>query len=225
MSQKSSDSRDILISYLNLRAALGLSAIALPILVWGIGLMNGVQIKTSISAYYHLPPTRDIFVAILCAIGVFLFTYKGYSDETWLNRALGVAAIGVGMCPTGYKGMSSDLYTSILAILHNICAFVLFSGMALLVSYSFPKNQSKSSKLPLGQQKTNSFLYRLCGLVIIGFGGFYLIRALWYWLNRQKLPSDPTLFYVEFASILAFGFAWLFKSHLIYRLITRKDPR
>ena len=82
------EQRAMMVSYLNLRGAIGLFALLLPVTVVGVGLMLGEPQRSSISSYYHYAPTRDIFVAILCAIGVFLSCYSGYSDQIWYKNEL-----------------------------------------------------------------------------------------------------------------------------------------
>lgn len=72
----------LLLSYKQLRLIPGLLGIALPIIlvVWGFFLCECIDIQDSISDYYSLR-TRDALVGILLAVGVFLFTYKGYERE------------------------------------------------------------------------------------------------------------------------------------------------
>lgn len=55
------------------------------------------------SAYYH-SPMRDIFVGAICAVGVFLYLYKGYSNKEniALNTA-GISAILVALFPMQWE--------------------------------------------------------------------------------------------------------------------------
>jgi len=76
-SESKSSSQSLIMSYLSLRIVVGILSIILPIVMLiGSNLFfkcNSVQ--ESISAYYHTA-MRDIFVGIISAISVFLFTYK-----------------------------------------------------------------------------------------------------------------------------------------------------
>ena len=65
-------------SYLIMRALVGALGIALPfalVLIDGWGFDGHPFPRTSLSAYYY-SGTRELFVGALCAIGVFLITYK-----------------------------------------------------------------------------------------------------------------------------------------------------
>jgi len=65
-----------------------------------------VLFQTSISAYYWtLDPERNAFVGVLCAVGVFLLLYKGYSwfEDRVLDLA-GVSAVGIAFFPMDKLG-------------------------------------------------------------------------------------------------------------------------
>src|SRR3954447_13327075 len=87
----------IVLSYLSVRRAIGAIGLLLPIVLGPVGwLVFGIEIQDNMSSYYHTA-LRDVFVGSLCAIGIFLFCYRGYD---WIKRwtaflgclsALGVA--------------------------------------------------------------------------------------------------------------------------------------
>ena len=90
---------DMLISYRTLRRVVGGIGIALPVaLVVGESVLNWeFGIRESMSSYYWSVWMRDMFVASLCAIGMFLLSYRG---EGWDNVAGDVAcasAVGSGI--------------------------------------------------------------------------------------------------------------------------------
>ncbi len=63
-------------SYLFLRKSLGYIGIALPfVLIIGKILLESPGISDSISSYYY-SVMRNVFVGILCAIGIFLICYR-----------------------------------------------------------------------------------------------------------------------------------------------------
>lgn len=71
----------LVLSYLDLRKAIGILGIALPfVLVVGKFLFDGPGTQPSISDYYYAS-MRDVFVGIRCAIGVFLMSYRGYERK------------------------------------------------------------------------------------------------------------------------------------------------
>ena len=68
---------DLIISYFTLRKTLGLLGILLPfVLVFGNWIIFRDGLENSISSYYHTG-MGDVFVGILFAMGLFLFSYKG----------------------------------------------------------------------------------------------------------------------------------------------------
>ena len=94
-----------------LRAAIGVLGLALP---WALALGENLRdrylssgsaagrwiLEGSISAYYHTG-MREVFVAILAALGIFLLCYKG--PEKWdvlAAKIAGASAILVALLPT-----------------------------------------------------------------------------------------------------------------------------
>ena len=79
-----------LISYLMLRKTIGILGLAFPIalIIGSVAFFGCQEVQGSISAYYHTD-MRNLFVGVLCAIGLFLFTYTGYdsTDATAGNIA------------------------------------------------------------------------------------------------------------------------------------------
>ena len=82
MGQQPDSDNSLVISYLWLRTAIGIIGIALPFaLVLGKILFDGGGLQNSMSAYYYTN-TRNLFVGSLCAIGIFLMSYRGYGAKT-----------------------------------------------------------------------------------------------------------------------------------------------
>ena len=72
----------LVLSYLSIRRSLGLLGLLLPILLGPVGWLTlGIDIQENMSSYYHTP-LRDVFVGVLCAIGIFLFCYAGTTRVT-----------------------------------------------------------------------------------------------------------------------------------------------
>jgi hypothetical protein len=101
MTSQSENDATLVISYLILRKAIGYLGMALPfVLAFGGMLLDGPGIESSISSYYYTG-MRDVFVGTLCAVGVFLFSYKGPDPEDDLAGNLACfAAVGVALFPT-----------------------------------------------------------------------------------------------------------------------------
>ena len=74
--------KNILSTYFTLRAGIVVLSVALPVALYVGGLWHGVPgLAESMSAYYgeHAGALRNVFVGTLCAIGAFLYLYKGFS--------------------------------------------------------------------------------------------------------------------------------------------------
>lgn len=92
-------------SYLLTRLVVGVVGVLLPTLLFvldGFVLRGGLQVRGSLSAYYH-SGARDLFVGTLCVTGFLLLTYMASQRSTWdfrLSSVAGVAALGVALLPT-----------------------------------------------------------------------------------------------------------------------------
>lgn len=94
--------------YLALRTLLGFVGLALPIFLILFWQCDEGCLRTSISAYHH-SGMRDVFVGSMCAIGVFLFTYRGNnSRESWVANIAGVGAVALAMLPTARRCEATD---------------------------------------------------------------------------------------------------------------------
>ena len=98
-------SNSLVMSYLDLRKAVGSIGLALPfVLVLGRILLEDSGILSSISAYYY-SVMGDVFVGSFCAIGVFFLSYRGYTRRDSIAGVVAaVFAIGVALFPTAPAG-------------------------------------------------------------------------------------------------------------------------
>jgi hypothetical protein len=91
------------VSYLNLRLCIGVLGIALPFIL-RIGSAIFPPDPYSVSAYYY-SAMRNILVASLCVLGIFLLTYQGYDKlDSRITNICGAATIGVALFPTSNPG-------------------------------------------------------------------------------------------------------------------------
>jgi len=97
--------RHIFQTYRTLRRGIAGLAISFPFLLIVLGWIYGVvdlwEVGNSWSAYYHHSAvTRDVFVGILWAIGIFFILYKGYNKQENIGLYIaGFFAICVAMLP------------------------------------------------------------------------------------------------------------------------------
>src|SRR3989344_5703116 len=126
----STQNDSLVLSYLGLRKAIGVIGILLPfVLVIGKTILVDSGIESSISAYYYTV-MRDVFVGSLCAIGIFLMSYRGYE---WIDEVAGkigtIFAIGTALFPTSPQ--HADTLRIFIGQLHYVFAMGLFLTLAV----------------------------------------------------------------------------------------------
>jgi len=133
------DPLSVSLSYEIMRNGIGVLGLAFPIVLIVGGGVDHVQ--ASLSAYYHfsrLHPgeygagtMRDVFVGMLCAIGAFLFFYRGHSfpEDIALNIA-GVSAVLIALVPMDWPSPPPGHPVSMAANVHYLCAGLFFVMIA-----------------------------------------------------------------------------------------------
>ncbi|TWU19116.1 hypothetical protein [Allorhodopirellula heiligendammensis] len=202
----------LVISYLTIRRAIGISGLALPVVLLVGGWITGIPIQDNMSSYYHTG-MRDVFVGTLCAIGVFLFCYQGYGwAENWTANLGGVSALGIALCPLDFN---SDplLQKSVHGYLHTFSGGVFFSTLAFYSLYHFPRESRLEAEPHLWERK---WIYRTSGIVILVSlltMGIYLFFLDDDW--KQLLTSYHFLFWMEWIAVWSFAAAWLARGRAI----------
>ena len=112
-------------SYAELRRAIGILGTLLPfVLSIAACVIFGTGIHSSLSRYYYTE-MGDVFVGTLCAIGVFLYSYKGYPgkglSDNVVGNVAGVSAIGVALFATDPSG-SADIPATFTGTVHVLFA-------------------------------------------------------------------------------------------------------
>lgn len=196
-----------IIAYKQLRTAIGLLAFFLPYLL----ILGGILVcqeapRPSISDYYY-SCVRNLFVGMLWAIGVFLFSYRGYvAREYWLSKLASITVIAVALCPTTPEDPSSG--EKIVGAIHLLCAAVFFLILAYMSFFLFTRH---GRRMTLQKQKRN-LVYRICGVVIflsvLIIGG---VKAALLLDSTFHAPARYMLFF-ETIAILAFAISWMVKA-------------
>jgi hypothetical protein len=213
---KSGDTDDLVISYLTLRRAVGVIGTALPfVLVIGKWLLDGWGIQPSISAYYYTS-MRNVLVGSLCAIGVFLLSYRGYerADDVAGNLAC-VFAVGVALFPTG-PPIGATAAQALVGTVHGVCAAAFFLTLAYFSLVAFRK--TNPAKHMTARKKERNIVYTVCGYVILACIGLIFVYSTF--LAHSGLRALDPVFWLESAAILAFGISWLTKGEAILADVT-----
>ncbi|MEQ1903785.1 MAG: hypothetical protein ABL888_06350 [Pirellulaceae bacterium] len=204
----------VVMSYLGIRRSLGMLAFLLPVVLGPFGyLVLGIPIQENMSSYYHTP-LRDVFVGVMCAMGIFLYCYHGYDTlENWTGNLACASAICVALFPL--EPNSDPLHQStIRGYVHTLSGGVFFSTLALYSTYHFPRGHFGLRLKTRDEQRDG--IYFASGLTILGcmfLMGVYLFllpQSPRDWLTNWKF-----LFWMEWIAVWAFSAAWLVKGQAL----------
>jgi len=203
----------LVLSYLTLRKAVGLVALALPYTMAIPWALLRHTIQTSISAYYYTG-MRNLFVGFLCAIGMFMLCTRGYDkcDEV-AGIFSAICAIGVALFPTSPDSCATHRQL-VVGEIHYAFAGALFLTLAFFCLVLF--RMSAEHHVVTRQKIQRNRVYATCGVVIL--------------LSLAALPLATIVFHVRYifcdvapgilfetTSLLAFGVAWLVKGETILK--------
>lgn len=194
--------KHILGTYTLLRIGNALIGILFPFLLWWGGLLRGIPFQESISAYYHTS-MGDIFVGSLCAIGAFLYFYKGVSPRE--NIALNIAGIFIALVaflPTeAPESLSCPVFTA--PFWHNLCAILFFIAIAYVCLFLAHQTLGELNN----RQRAKVYRRWYIGLGI----GMILFPSIIVVLNYIQ-AFKGFIFFVELVAILNFSIYWIVKT-------------
>lgn len=163
---------------------------------------------TSISAYYWASNTeRNLFVGVLCTVGVFLVLYKGY---TWLEDRIldlaGVSAVGIAFAPMKEH---SDCVASGLSV-HGVFAVTFFSCIAVICLFM----SEKSLKEIHDEHRKKAFrlAYRLCSGIMAASIIFAVLVEMLPIETTRRLCEKSATFWLEAVAVWAFSAFWYIKT-------------
>lgn len=199
------------LSYLELRAIVGVIGLALPFVLSIGGVIAGVSFPDlSLSIYYHTP-MRNWFVASLSVIGVFLAGCRGYDRRDEIAGYIaGFCAIVVAFVPTVGPGQPEDT----VGLLHYGFAAALFLTLSYFCLALFRLTSHPGSETP--QKRSRNVVYLVCGIIMLAsIAAIGILALIAYFSQHAFWPNSG--FWLESAAILAFGFAWLTKGEAILK--------
>jgi len=229
MNRKSDVSKEmdnsLVFSYLTFRKLIGISGMLLPLvlIISTTRTENDKFIEHSISEYYYTS-NGDVFVVLMSVLGVFLFTYNGYSwKERLLSSFAAIGALGVAFSPTAtFVGNSASIHkthTHVPMIFGLFERHFLFAGTflisaALLSIIFFPKLRTTDFGVieKTRQKKARNMIYRICGWTILGS---IACIVLYFIIKPELLKDMPVVFFFETIAVEAFGISWLTKGHTL----------
>lgn len=225
---------ELVLSYHRVRRALGLLGFLLPFFLIFGGMVADTTPQPSLSDYYHTIQ-RDIFVGVLFAIGIFLFSYKGYPrtrdeffSDDWITSIAGAAAFGVALFPNENPAQLVSSPWHVLfglyptAVLHYVSAFIFLLSLAYICLVKFTR----------GANPTRARIYVICGWMVIAMTIATFV-ASWFKVMGPALPQRLVIEYnlvlwVESIAVWAFSISWMVKGKaekmLRLNALTRPKP-
>lgn len=215
----------ILISFLQLRRAIGWCGIALPIFLFLAFTLQypHCSLPPSISHFYYTG-LGTYFTGTLFAVAIFLFYYRMPEKIDRLAAQIAaVAALVVACCPTNHYCNSCITCIQIEWIPHPIetklhygAALVFFLVLAFFCIFLFTKTHATLPETP--QKIIRNRLYTICGYTILICLGLLALQE-WQWFI-QRVPlikGSSTTFFAESIALLAFGISWLVKGETLWK--------
>ena len=203
----------LVLSYLELRQAVGTIGILLPfVLMFGKILLDTPDILGSISSYYY-SVMGDVFVGSLCAIGVFLGSYRGHGREDSIAGNLAcIFALGVAFFPTT-PDSGATAHQTLIAGVHAFFAACFFLTLAFFALVLF--RRTDPNKQPTPRKKLRNAIYSVCGYMILL--SIALIAAVTIFGKHSSIQQFSPVFVFESFAIVAFGISWFVKGEAIFK--------
>jgi hypothetical protein len=203
----------MVLSYLGLRTAIGIIGIALPfVLAIGKVVIGSPGIESSISSYYHTD-MRDVFVGSLCAIAVFLMSYRGYERKDDIAGDLAcIFALGVALFPTTPE-VNVTSGDQIIGALHLIFAAGFLLTLAFFSLVLFRKTDPTTAPTP--RKLHRNMVYTFCGYIILT--SIILIVLVSLLSSNSPVQRLDPVFWFESVAVVAFGVSWLTKGEGILK--------
>lgn len=194
------------------RQLIGYLGLLLPILLYGLAGVRatpelpGWKLLDSVSAYYYSGAVA-VFVGVLFGLGLFLLTYRGYSDsraDRRLGRFAALCAFAIAVFPTGGTPdhiPTPEWWSGTAGSIHYVAAALLFTSFAVFSLWLFRRTDvPEGEPLPSAKRFRNR-VYAVCGTVII---------ACILWAGTSRIRPHP-IFWPEAIALWAFALSWLVK--------------
>jgi hypothetical protein len=230
--------------YMSLRQLVGwIGTLLPPTLIVGNTFFT-TTVPDSLSDYYftHM---RNVLVAALCALGIFLICYSGYDAwDRWLTSLSGIGMIGVAFCvPAPDTPVKLSTVSQVFADLHVCCASVALVALGFMAlrftrTYSTPDSPGPGAMNfvraafgfasdgpgdpPTPAKKRRDRVYRICGF---GMFGTMALAGVADIVPVTVQDGIPFLFIFEALTVMAFGVSWLVKGQAMVLPAALKDQQ
>ncbi len=211
MQVTTSTQRSLVLSYLGLRKSVGITGVLLPIvLVVGKMLLQSPGLLDSLSASYYTV-MRDVWVGSLCAIAVFLFSYRYAWLDDLAGDLAGVCALGIAFFPAA--PVNATAQQMLIGVIHWVCSVIFFFTLAFFALFLFRKTDPK--KKPTRQKLQRNRVYLVCGIAILVC--MALLGLTTFLPGNSWLFTLHPVFWLESLAIWAFGVSWFVKGEALLK--------
>lgn len=233
-------------TYLSIRRGLALLAFALPVVLYVVGRLLGLEWQPSLSAYFWAAdstqcasfPLRSVFVGLLLAIAVGLHLYKGLTDlENWLLNAAAVCAAVVALVPERLDKLATlprevELYAACPAVKawaesqtsglpwHYMAAVGMF---VCLFFVSLKCARLSLDYLPKNAPRNAAWFERWYRRLAWAMPLWGAASGVWVWMTRDQ-PSHA-VFVLEWGAIWIFSAYWALKTYEMSLTRLEADPQ
>jgi hypothetical protein len=150
---------------------------------------------------------RDVFVGVLFAIALFMFSYRGYERRDEVAGKLACCfAIGVALFPEPSK-------VPWVPRVHYAFAAALFLTFSYFSLCLFTKTHE--DRQPTERKRWRNRVYVACGVAMLAFIGLIGLYAL-LWQKTRVAQINP-VFWLESLTLWAFGISWGVKGEAILK--------
>jgi len=206
------ETNSLVLSYLELRQSLGVIGMLLPLtLAVGKIIFEGPGILYSVSSYYY-SSMGNVFVGSLCAIGVFLWSYRGYDiRDTVAGHLAALFAIGTALFPTSPDGATARQI--MIGNLHLLFAAGFFLTLSYFALVLFTKTNPNVPPTPM--KRVRNKVYIVSGITILL--SIALIAVVRFLPADSPIDALMPIFWLESLAIVSFGVSWFVKGEAILK--------
>jgi hypothetical protein len=235
---------EILSAYMSLRRMVGWIGTLLPATLITGNMIFTRALPDSMSDYYYTH-MRNLLIAALSVLGIFLICYAGYDTwDRWLTNLSGIGLIGVAFCvPSPPMPVTMSTLQRVIADLHFTCAAVALVALSFMAlrftrSYATPDNPAPGVMnwvraafgfAPDGPgpprtraKQRRDRVYRVCGFSMFGT---MALAGLANIVPASAKHGIPFLFIFEALTVIAFGVSWLVKGQAMVMPAALKDQQ
>jgi hypothetical protein len=178
------------------------------------------EIQPSISNYYHTA-MRDVFVGYMCALSIFLLSYKGYDLTDRIVSALaGTFGLILALMPTTFKTplIPCDIQCDVnhpdwIGITHLVSAGLFLISLACFSLFLFTKGETN----PTPEKLIRNKIYRCAAYIMFTCISILILYFALPAATRETLEALKPVYWLETIAIMAFGVSWLVKGGLFFR--------